>query len=53
MLGDPWINILCVIFFLTFLFLSNLPCTVGRSIGGLGTPDEMSDFTVWLVPTWF
>ena len=38
-LGDPWINILCVIFSLTYLFLSNLPCAIGRSIGGLGTPD--------------
>ena len=52
-MGDPWINIICVIFFLTYLFLSNLSCAVGWPTRGLGTPNRFWDCTVWLVPVWF
>ena len=38
--SDLWINILYIIFSLTYLFLSNLSYAVGQPIEGLGTPDE-------------
>ena len=40
-LGDPWINVMCVISSLIYLSITNFSYAVGWLVGGLGIPDEV------------